>query len=362
MIHRKIFSMLLALLLVLAVSCWRGKKTGDVPRLPDTVRTSGKAESIYQGLDRYGFLFVVMTKTGRHFIQLSEFPQKEPPDVSRDGLRIAQYIPSLLLLHAPQTPVYPELEGREYVIMRNDAPLCRGKLEKPLQAGQLVPGSHEWNEWEVSPWDDPPPPLEEVEKKIPLDELWKKSYAFPAAPLSCAAVPKENDYSRVFWARPADAPAPRVLSQEVPKPLYRQLREEAVRRLNESGFAEKVQRYQEEMGGEEFTPSIDVFVWTDEQSSFVEVRAFAGEEECGGGANQTWILWRVSNSQWEELARENSMRNVALIGDFNEDGKYEIVIRDHANYNYIVITFYQIEGLYLKKIMRMEYPSYEAVC
>jgi hypothetical protein len=69
----------------------------------------------------------------------------------------------------------------------------------------------------------------------------------------------------------------------------------------------------------------------------------------------------VTNLQWEEVAREDKLRNIALIGDLNEDGKYEIVIREYSDVGFIV-TLYQLEGLYLKKVMRMEYPSYEAAC
>jgi hypothetical protein len=233
---RKI-SLLLALSLLLAVSCWRRQKTGEAPKLPQPPKTGAKASTGYQGLDRYGFFFVIFTETGRHFVQLSEWVDKEPAEVPNEKIQIAQIVPTLVLLHSPEAAIFPELEGREYVVMRNHEPICRGKMEAPLLVGQQVPGSHEWNEWDVEPWDNPRPQLEEVAKKVPLSEMWKKSYVFSGGPLSsCTVARKDGDYDKVFWARPADLPSPSLLSQDISKEMYQQLHEEAVRRLKVGGF------------------------------------------------------------------------------------------------------------------------------
>ncbi len=359
--NRKVLPLaVIGMSLLLAGSCWRRQRVGDAPRLPEPPKSNGRTSEVFS-VERFGFLFVLFTETGEHFVQLSETVNREPAAVPKEELRISQIVPTLLLLHPPREPIHPELEGREYVIMRGQNPACRAAMAKPLEVGQLVPGSHEWNEWEVEPWEDPRPPIADVEKKIPMDELWTKSYVFAGGPLSCSARRQESDYDKVFWARPADMPPPRLLTPEIPAQMRRSLQEEAVRRLNDGGFTEKVRQAREDMG-EEIEPNIDVAMWTDDRVVFVEVRASIGDGDCGGAAHQAWILWKVTDSLWEEVAREDSLRQVGLIGDFNDDGKYEIVIRDTNNYNSFSMTLYQMEGLYLKKLMRMEYPSYEAVC
>lgn len=345
-------------LLLLAVSCSRRQPTGNIPKLPKPPANT-KTLASFQGLDRYGFFFALITQSGKPFVQLSDWVNKEPSEVPKEKIRIAQIVPTLVLLHSPDVSVHPEFVGREYIIMRNHEPVCRGKMEMPLLVGHQVPGAHEWNEWDVEPWNEPTPSLEEVSKKIPLAELWKKSYVFSGAPLSCTVASTDLDYNKVFWARFVDMPPPIFLSQDIPQDVRSYIRKEAVERLNATGFADKVRQFREDMGNDEIQPNLEISMWSDTQSIFVEMRASVGEEECGGAMSQ-WLLWRVTNSQWEEIAHENRARNIVMIADFNQDGKYEIVIREYTDK--LMITLYELEGLYLKKVMRMEYPSYEAAC
>ena len=338
------------------LACRDPARTARPPKLPTPPVGPAQAHVPMLNFERFGLLFVI--PTARHYyVQLSEKVQEEPPEVAKDLLRLQQFVPPVVMTHAPSRPLVPEARDRAYALMRDAEAVCQGQLAEPVQLGQLIPNSGEWDGWEVDPWSDPKPSLADAEKKMPLSELWSQSGVVTAGALmKCERVrKKENQF---LWARPLHLPPPHLL-QRNPQGMTDQYESQAKKNLLDAGYYNKIKEYENDIG-EEVEADYVVNIFTDGQTTFIEARGSIGETDCGGGGQEMWILWRVTDGQWEEVGREDGLRTVLLIGDFNADGLIEVVIRDGGYGS--GLTLYQIEGLHLKKVMRAEYPSHEGVC
>jgi hypothetical protein len=338
------------------LACRETVRTARPPRLPDPPAGPASAHVPLLNFERFGLLFVI--PAARHYyVQLSEKVQQEPAELEKEKIRLQKFVPPVVMTHAPSRPLLPEARDRVYALMRDGEAVCQGQLAEPVLLGQLIPNGGEWDGWEVDPWSDPKPPLAEAEKKMPLGELWSQSGVVTAGALpQCPPVrKKENQF---LWARPLHLPPPHLLPRN-PQGLLDQFESQAKKNLLDGGFYNKIKEFENDMG-EEMEPTYVFNVYSDGQTTLVEARGSVGESDCGGGGHELWMLWKVTDGRWEELAREDGLRTILLIGDLNADGLIEVVIGD-GGYAF-GLTLYQIEGLHLKKVMRSEYPSHEGVC
>jgi len=347
---------LLAWTLLSTFACRKTAGPARPPRLPEPPPATVTPHVPLLNFERFGLLFVIPTARS-YFVQLSEKVQTEPTELEKDQLRLQQVVPPVVMTHAPSRPLLPEARERGYVLMRDAEAVCQGQLAEPVLLGRLIPNSGEWDGWEVDPWSDPKPALSDAEKKMPLGDLWTQAGVVTAGALQGCVKVRTKDES-FLWARPAHLPQPALLPRN-PQGLLEQYEATAKKRLLDAGFQDKIKEFEADMG-EEMEPNYVVNVYSDGRSTLVEARGTVGESDCGGGGHEMWMLWRVTDGQWEELGRQEGVQHILLIGDLNGDGLLEVVIRD-GFYNFGV-TLYQLEGLHLKKVMRTEYPSHEGVC
>ncbi len=339
------------------LACRKPAGAGRPPRLPDPPPSTLQTQAPILNFERFGLLFVIPAAKG-YFVQLSEKVQNEPPEIAKDLLRLHQVVPPVVMTHTPARPLLPEALDRGYVLMRDADAVCQGQLAEPVQLGRLIPNSGEWDGWELDPWSDVKPSLAEAERKMPLADLWVQSGVVTAGFLKGCAKVRTGEDASFLWVRPAQLPPPSLLSRN-PAGLLEQYVDPARKNLLDAGFKAKLEEFEADMG-EEMEPVYVINVFSDGHTTLVEARATVGESDCGGGGHDLWMLWRVTDGQWEELIREEGVRQIQLIGDLNGDGLLEIVIRDGAYH--FGVSLYQLEGLHLKKVMRTEYPSHEGVC
>ncbi len=346
----------IAWILISNLACRETSRAARPPSLPTPPDGPVQAHVPLLGFERYGLLFVI--PTARHyFVQLSEKVQTEPPEIAKEQLKLQQFVPPVVMTHAPSRPLLAEARDRGYALMREAEPVCQGQLAEPVLLGQLIPNSGEWDGWEVDPWSDSKPPLADAEKKMPLADLWSQSGVVTAGALSqCDRIRRKDN--RFLWARPLHLPPPQLLPHNLPGQAD-QYDEQAKKHLLEAGFNNKIKEFESDVG-EEIEPSYTINVYSDGQITLVEAKGSIGESDCGSGGREMWMLWKVTDGAWEEIAKEETLQTIVLIGDLNVDGLIELVIRD-SGYAF-GLTLYQIEGIHMKKVMRAEYPSHESAC
>ncbi len=344
--------------LVLLGGCRRQAGSKTPPRLPEPPGHPVEVREPLSGFEQYGFLFVVYIR-GQYFVQLSPETLLDDPEPPGEGtIELVQFTPYPVTLAARSAEeAFSEAHNRPYTLMKLREPVCRGNLDTPRRMALLHPNSTEWENWDVDPWSEPPPELGEVEKKIPLLSFWQLAGVITAAPLSQCERVKHQE--RFMWARPGSMPEPHFLVTRDPR-LAGQYVEQATRKILEAGFQEKVNQWSEDMG-EPFSPDIEVVTHSDSRHILVEVRATIGESECGpGGDNDMWGLWKVTDGQWEKIDLGEKMQSILFAGDLNQDGLLELLVVESGPVP--SYTLYQLEGLQLRKVMRMHIPFHEAAC
>jgi len=353
---RQLVFLVIAWIMSSNLACREPARTARPPRLPDPPAGPVISQVPLLGFERFGLLFVIPTAR-QYYLQLSEKVLSEPAEIGKEQLKLQQVTPPVVMTHAPSRPLLPEARDRGYALMRDAEMVCQGQLAEPVLLGQLIPNSGEWDGWEIDPWSDPKPSLLDSEKKMPLHELWSQSGVVTAGALmQCPRVRMRDN--QFLWARSLNLPPPQLL-QRNPQGLLDQYGDSAKKHLLDAGFYNKIKEFENDVG-EEMEPNYVINVYSDGQTTIVEARGSVGESDCGGGGHEMWGLWKVTDGQWEEIAREESFQSILLIGDLNADGLIEVVIRD-SGYAF-GLTLYQIEGLHMKKVMRTEYPSHEGVC